>query len=68
MLIKELENLAESSINRLIVSLDSGATFDSVKGMIAELKTARAMLERIDSRKHLGTAMEKLTDEFKKEA
>jgi hypothetical protein len=26
------------------------------------------MLERIDSRKHLGTAMEKLTDEFKKEA
>ena len=66
-LIKDLENLEESSINRLIQSLDSEATFDSVKGIIAELKTARMMLERIGSRKHLETAMSKLQEEFKKE-
>ena len=52
-LIKDLENLEESSINRLIQSLDSEATFDNVKGMIAELKVAQIILERIDSRKHL---------------
>lgn len=66
-LIKDVEFIKESAINKLVQSLGNWASFDVVKSYIAELSIALQWLEKIDSRKHLGTAMERLTEAFKQE-
>lgn len=66
-LIKDVEWIKEAAINKLVQSLGNWASFDMVKSYIAELSIALQWLEKIESRKYLGLAMERLTEAFKQE-
>jgi hypothetical protein len=67
-LIKEQELNQERCINMLIQSLDTQVSFDYVKGLIAEIKASRSLLNSIDKRKYLESTMKDLTEAFKEEA